>query len=173
VSQRFVARNSPWRIALLLILNAAIVGLGLWIAGLLGGPPKPGREWIGWACVVLFSFFFVASGRRLLDRSDRIVVDDRGIYWHPLLKTIPWSAIKSCELRSVGHQKFLCLELGDLSEVPRSITFTVASINKHFGFGDVVLSVTGTDQSIEALMAAVRQFAPATLARQITRTGPA
>jgi hypothetical protein len=162
VNDRFVARNSPSRLALMLLAAAAFVALGLWIAGLFGPPPKPGREWLGWLAAVFFGFAGIVGVRRLFDRSDQLVIDRNGIFWrHWSETTIPWSAIDSFSTHSIRRQHFLSLHLKSPAMFPRSGPGGfVGSLNRGLGFGDIALTVAGTDRSFDELVEAIDRYAP-------------
>jgi hypothetical protein len=162
VGDRFVARNSLGRIALLLIGALIFVAGGLWLAGLFGPPPKPGREWIGWVAILFFGLGGLAMASRLFDRDDWLVVDRNGIRWRQWSEaTIPWPAIRSWSQYSLRGQQFLCLQLKDPSQFPGSgIGAWLRGFNKAIGFGDIALSVAGTDRTFDELAAAVRRYAP-------------
>jgi hypothetical protein len=162
VGDRFVARNSLGRIALLLIGALIFVAGGLWLAGLFGPSPKPGREWIGWVTALFSGLAGLVLASRLFDREDWLVIDRNGIRWRQWSEaTIPWSAIRSWSQYSVRRQKFLCLELKDPSQFPGSGSGAwLRGINKAIGFGDIALSVVGTDRKFDELAEAVRRYAP-------------
>ena len=160
MEQRFVARNSPSRLWLMLLGAFAFVLLGLWIAGLIGSPPKPGREWLGWVAALFFGFAAFKIGSRLSGPAVQIVVDGNGIFWRPAYdETIPWSAIRTIRPARVRHQRFLCLYLKNPAQFPRTgVGGALAHLNKQMAFGDVAISATGTDQSFEALLVAVERY---------------
>jgi hypothetical protein len=141
--------------------SIGFVVLGFWIAGLFGPPPRPGREWLGWFAAVFFSLCAAVGVRRLFDSGDQIVVDRNGIFWRQWSEmTIPWSAIRSFERRSVRNQHFLSLHLKDASQFPRSgMGLWSSGLNKGLGFGDVAITAAGTDRSFDELLAAVERFA--------------
>ena len=92
--QPIIARNSRSRILLLLLGCFAFVIAGIWIAGVFGEAPEPGREWVGW----LSAFFFGAGGLvicgRLFDDEVQIRISGSGIYYRQWSEqTIPWGAI--------------------------------------------------------------------------------
>jgi hypothetical protein len=162
VGDRFVARDSPWRLALLLLAAVTFVALGLWIAGLFGPSPKPGMEWFGWLAAFFFALAPFRLVPRLLDRSDQMIIDRNGIYWRQWSETtIPWSAIRHFSRRSVRGQHFVCVHLKDPSMFPRAGAHAwLAAFNRRFNFGDVALTVTGTDRSHAELVAAIDRYAP-------------
>jgi hypothetical protein len=162
VNDRFVARNSPSRLALMVLGAAAFVALGLWLAGLFGPPPKPGREWLGWLASVFFGFAGIVGARRLFDRSDQLVIDRNGIFWrHWSETTIPWSAIESFSRHSIRRQQFLSLHLKSPAMFPRSgAGGWVGNLNRGLGFGDIALTVAGTDRSFDELVEAIDRYAP-------------
>lgn len=162
MGDRFVARNSLGRIALLLIGALLFVAGGLWLAGLFGPAPKPGREWIGWVSAIFFGLAGCVLAPRLFDRDVWLVVDRNGIRWRQWSEaTIPWSAIRSWSEYSVRRQQFGGLELKDPAQFPGSGSVAwLRGINKAIGFGDVALTVVGTDRRFDELAEAVRRYAP-------------
>ena len=162
MDDRFVARNAPLRLLVLMAASIGFVALGLWIAGTFGPPPRPGREWIGWLAGTFFGICAVAFTRRLFDNGDQIVVDRNGIFWRQWSSmTIPWGAIKSFEQRTVRNQHFVAIYLKDASLFPRGeAAQLLGGLNKGLGFGDLAISAVGTDKSFAELLAAVEHFAP-------------
>jgi hypothetical protein len=162
VTEPFVARYTPLRVALLLLGAIVFVVGGLWIAGLFGAPPRPGREFLGWLAAAFFGLCAIVTAPRLFDRRDQIVVDRRGIYWrHWSETTIPWSALRGFDERSVRSQRFICLHLHDPTRYPAAgLRGWVAGANKGMGFGDIAMTAAGTDRSFDELLSAIEQFAP-------------
>ncbi|HEV2817065.1 MAG TPA: STM3941 family protein [Allosphingosinicella sp.] len=162
MADRFVARDSAWRLALLLLGAVAFVALGLWIGGLFGPSPKPGMEWLGWLAAFFFALAPFRLVPRLLDRSDQMIVDRNGIFWRQWSEaTIPWSAIRFFSQRSIRGQHFVCLHLKDPAMFPRSGSGAwLAALNRRLDFGDVALTVIGTDRSHAELVAAIDRYAP-------------
>lgn len=162
MEERFVARDSPWRLSLLLLAAIAFVAAGLWIAGLFGPSPRPGMEWFGWLVAFFFALAPFRIVPRLLDRSDQMIVDRNGIYWRQWSETtIPWSAIRFFSKRSIRGQHFVCLHLKDPSMFARAGALGwLAAFNRGLNFGDVALTVTGTDRSHAELVAAIDRYAP-------------
>lgn len=162
MADRFVARDSPPRLWLMLVGAFAFVALGLWIAGLFGSSPKPGWEWFGWFAAFFFALVPFKIVPRLSDRSDQMVIDRNGIYWRQWSETtIPWSAIRSFSRRSVRGQHFVCLHLKNPSMFPKSGAGAwLSGFNRALGFGDIALTVTGTDRRFDELVAAIDSYAP-------------
>jgi hypothetical protein len=160
--ERFVARNSPWRMLLLLFLALGLVALCAWIAGLFGAQPDPGKAWAGWLGTAIFGLCAMVALPRLFNRDEAIVVDAQGVYWARWSeRTIPWLAIKAVERHTVQGQSFLCLSLDDPSRHPSDRMLGMLSgVTRGLGFGDVAVSVQGTDRSIDELIDAIERFSP-------------
>ena len=144
--------------------------LGIWLAGLLGPAPKPGREWVGWLSIIFFGFCFIVGIARLFDRGDQIVIDRKGLFWRLRSgTTIPWSEIETIESRAISRQRFLCVYLKEPRLYPPT-TFLgrLGRSNRHLGFGDIALSATGTNRSFAELRSAIERFAP----DRVGRRGP-
>jgi hypothetical protein len=163
VSERFVARPSRFRILLLILGSLGFVALGVWIAGLLGPPPRPGKEFAGWLSILFFGLCFVVGLFRLFERGDVIVVDRQGLFWRRWSDaTIPWSAIRSIEPRSIRRNRFLCLWLHDHRQFPPgSWIGRAGAANRALGFGDIAITTAGTDRRFDELLAALERHAPA------------
>ena len=164
MNDRFVARPSIIRQLGYIVLMAGCGLLFLWAAGGLGGAPlRPGREWLGWLCAVLFGGGSLVLIRRLFDRRDQIVIDRRGVLWRGWSDTvIPWSAIAGTEPRPVRLLPFLCLHLHDPAHYPSSRWFgrMMAGWSRRNGFGDVSITTQATDRSFGELLDAVDRFCP-------------
>jgi hypothetical protein len=160
----FEARNSPWRIALLLVVALAFVVLGAWMIGAFGRAPdhRFKTQAIGWVSVVFFGLAAILVTRRLFDTDVEIRIDANGIYWRRRSsQVIPWSAIDRITIGEVRGQRFACLFLRDPRAFPSDgVTGMLGGANKALGFGDVALGATGTDRSFDQLMSAIKQFAP-------------
>jgi len=130
---------------------------------MLGAPPQPGREWIGWVAVAFFGIAALAWGRRLFDRRPLIVVDAQGVLWRDFSDdVIPWSRISGWTMQDVVTTKFVCLDLVDAASFPRTGMASMAGgANRGVGHGDAQIHVTGTDRSFDELVAAMQHFRPA------------
>lgn len=160
----FEARNSPWRIARLLALGLAFVGLGAWMIGAFGGQPDHHfkTQVAGWASIIFFGLCVIVGARRLFEAEVEIRIDANGIYWRRRSShVIPWNAIDRVTIGDVRGQRFACLFLRDPRAFPSDgFRGMLAGANKALGFGDVVLGVAGTDRSFDELISAIEQFAP-------------
>ena len=158
----FVARPSIPRLLMILPLGLGFVGLGLWIAGLFGPPPKPGEEWFGWVAVAFFGFCSIVALGRLFDRDDQIVVNNVGIYWKRWSDdTIPWTQIRRITEGRARNQRFLCIELTDPTRYSSTrVVGRLAFLNKALGFDGICLDVIGTDRGFSELREAVSRRHP-------------
>lgn len=157
----FEANGSRWRVILLLAGALAFVALGIVVLTI--KPTDIARTIAGVAAIAVFGAFFLIGLPRLGTQDAEIRVDQRGIMWKRWSgDTIPWSAIERVTVGQISNQRFACLFLRDPGAY-RSTTVAgkFAGTNKAMGFGDIALSVTGTDRSFDELMAAIERFAPA------------
>ena len=158
--QSFVARSSPWRLLLLVAGALAFVALGVWIAGIAGPPPKPGREWIGWASIIFFGFCGIIGFRRVFDSSEQVKISSFGIYckqWSE--QTIPWSEITDISVWEFKRQKSLILQLAHPERYPSTTLLgKMAAVNRALTGGDVAISLTGMDRSFADALGAVEYF---------------
>lgn len=169
MSERFVARNNAARLLLMAAASLGFVAAGLWIAGVFGPPPRPGREWIGWVAILFFGAAGVAILRRAVDGGELIVVDRHGIFWRPQGDApIPWTAIRALGTGTVRRQRFICLHLHDPDAWPPRRRNPLGALNRGLGFGDIAISATGTDRSFADLQEAVDRHAAAA---GLVRTG--
>lgn len=160
--ERFVARNSKARLALLFVGALAFVVAGAWVVGLFGPPPRPDRIWVGWACMLFFGLCAGFAVPRFFEDGDEIVIDANGLFWRRRSPaTIPWSAVRGWRVGQVRNQRFICIGLRDPSQFPPTgIGALLGGLNRNMGFGDVTLSATGTDKSFDQMLFAMEQWAP-------------
>jgi hypothetical protein len=156
----FVARPSVAKLILLLLLAVGFVAAGLWMAGLGGVAPKPGKEWVGWLSIIFFGACGVAIFFRLFDRDDQIRISSIGVYskqWSP--QTVPWSEIVNITIWEYKRLKSIILHLRDPSRFP-STTWQgkLAFGNRALTGGDIALNLTGTDRSVDEAMQAIDRF---------------
>lgn len=157
----FVARVSRWRAGLLVLGALGFVAAAVFVMQTKGLTDL--RALItGWLGALFFGACALVGARQLFSTGPVMEIDARGILWRRWSdERIPWSAIERAEAMSLGRQRFLALWLQD-PERYRSAHMLgrVAGANKSMGFGDIALSVSGTDRSFADLAAAFDRYAP-------------
>ena len=144
----------------------AFVGLGLWMAGVLGFPPDSSRYssgfilLIGWFSVVFFGACGILWGQRLFDRREHLRIGADGLRLTPWSdQTIPWSEIVDVTTWTFRGQKAIILRLRDRARFPgRGLAAITADANRSLTGGDISISLTGTDRTYEDAISAVDQF---------------
>lgn len=158
----FIARNSPWRVAGLLLLGLGFVFIGAWIAGLAGPPPRPGMTWLGWVGIVFFGACTVKAVPRLFDRSVLVRIDAQGVtvaQWSS--RRIDWHRIERVGTWSHRGQRMLVLHLKQPAQhAERRLAAPIAAANRALTGGDVAITLTGTDRTFEEAFRAVSRFSP-------------
>lgn len=153
----FIARPSRWRLILLLLAGVGFVVLSVWLAGLLGDPPKPGKEWAGWLGILFFSACTPVIAMRLFDNDDQVRIDQRGIHskqWSA--DTIPWSEITDVTVWQFRRERLIVLHLQDPARFPATTMMgKLAGANRAMTGGDISISLAGTDGRFEDAMAAI------------------
>lgn len=107
----------------------------------------------GWLTILFFGGCAVIGARQLFRSEPVMEVDARGIRWRRWSdQVIPWSAIERAEPRAFLGQRFMCLWLDAPHDYAgRSTLGRAAAANRALGFGDVQLTMQGTDQSFDRL----------------------
>ena len=161
----FEAKASHWRVLLLLAGALGFVAVGIWLLRL--DAPTTKRTLVAWAGIIIFGAFFLIGLPRLFQQGVVLRIDARGVWWRQWSdQTIPWSAIDRISAGKVQRQRFACLFLSDPRAFPSTtLQGKLARTNKAMGFGDIALNTSGTDQSFDAMMAAIARLAPAGLLR--------
>jgi hypothetical protein len=156
----FEAKASRWRVLLLLAGALGFVAVSIWLLQL--DPPTTKRTLVAWAGIILFGAFFLIGLPRLFQQGVVLRIDAHGVWWRQWSdQTIPWSAIERISVGKIQRQRFACLFLSDPQAFPSTtLQGKLARTNKAMGFGDVALNTSGTDQSFDAMMTAITQFAP-------------
>lgn len=165
IGQTFIARSSPWRLALLALGAGAFVAAGLFLAGIFGPPPRPGREWLGWLCVAFFGLCGVMVLRRLIEGGDVVRISASGIYFAPWSdQTVPWSEIIEVTVWEFRRQKSIILHLRNPDRFPSTkLLGKLAGANRALTGGDIPISLTGTDGSFADAMAAITYYRRTTI----------
>ena len=158
--ERFVARPSPLRLTLLLLLSVGFVALGFWMIGAFGEPPRSSRAWAGWIAIPVFGLFGALIAARLFDRRAQIVVDAEGLMFRQWSdEHIPWSAVSGIDERTMQGQRFFGIYLHDISaHPPTRLVGKLGRMNSALGFAQLSISATGTDRSADELRDALMQF---------------
>jgi prepilin signal peptidase PulO-like enzyme (type II secretory pathway) len=157
----FVAHVSRWRAALM-VLGA----LGFVVAAIVimqtQGLTDPFALVTGWLGALFFGACALIGARQLLRTGPVMEVDARGILWRRWSdERIPWTAIERAEAMTLRGQHFLALWLHDPALYRSTHTLgKLAGANKAMGFGDIALSMSGTDRSFADLIAAFDRYAP-------------
>jgi hypothetical protein len=161
----FEAKASRWRVLLLLAGALGFVAIGIWLLRL--DAPTPKRTLAAWAGIIIFGVLFLIGLPRLFQQGVVLRIDARGIWWRQWSdQTIPWIAIERISVGKIQRQRFACLFLTDPRAFPSAtLQGKLARTNKAMGFGGIALNISGTDQSFDAMMAAIIRFAPAGLLR--------
>lgn len=164
----FVACPSRWKIALIMSGGLVFVGLGLWMAGMFGAAPASHRyspelvRLTGWVAVGFFGLCCVVAAGRLFDKREQVRIGPDGIrarHWSD--QTIPWAEIVEITTWSYRRQTSIILHLRDPSLFPgRGVAGLLSGANRGLTGGDVAVSLTGTDRTTEAALAAIAGFRP-------------
>jgi hypothetical protein len=155
----FVAKPSPWRLALLLLACVVFVLGGAWMLGWIGTPPPDAPRWIGWASVGFFGLAGAVIAVRLFDSDDVLRVGPRGIWFrHHSDDLIPWSEVAEIGVWEHRGQKVIVLGLHNPERFPaRGIAGMLAGANRAMTGGDVAISLNGTDRNFAEAMAAMKR----------------
>lgn len=157
----FEAHPDRRKIATLLAMAVALVLIGVRLAGGFG-PVGPIRGWspqalhvFGWIAIVFFGFGVAVLVARLFSAGAEVRVDAEGVYGRRNgNRVIPWSAIERITTVDGGRVQLAHLFLGDGS------AFAGRKRLGSKSFGDVTLSLQGTDGKLSDLRAAFDYFAP-------------
>jgi hypothetical protein len=163
VNERLVARVSKGEVSFFALLCAGCVALGIWF--IVSPEDLVTRRYsspafisgVGWILAVFCSLCLAAFIRQLFRTGPVLEIDEHGILWRRWSDaTIPWNAITRVEVKTMREQKFLSLWLDEPESYPgRSTLGKFSSMNKAMGFGDLALSMQGTDQSFDRLVEVV------------------
>ena len=144
----------------------AFVGIGVWMAGLLGPVPVSRRsgpfmtELWGWCAIVFFGMCAVAGAKLWWQNSERLRIGKSGIKWAGWSdQTIPWSEISDVSEWRYRRSKFIVLHLRNPSQFPgRGFASLAQGANRKLTGGDMGITLTGTDRKFDEAMAAIARF---------------
>lgn len=162
----FVARPSPWRLGLLILLAAGFVTLGLSMVGAFGPVTPSARHsvrylnTVGWAAILFFGLCGIVCIGQLFDRSERLRIGAGGIRGKATQgAAIAWPQIADVTIYQVRSQKMIILHLRDgFPVISQGVGRLLAGANRHLTGGDISISLTGTDRSVKDAMAAIERF---------------
>ena len=162
----FVAHHSRARLALLLLVAIAFVLCGLVMVGAFGEPPNASRfsplkmAIVGWLGIAFFGLGAIVIAKRLIEGGEALRIDRTGIAfaaWSD--QTIPWSEITDVSEWSLRGQRSIILHLRDPDRFPgKGLLGFSAKANKALTGGDVPLSLTGTNRSVDEAIAAIARY---------------
>lgn len=167
---RFEAHVSMKRMLVIALLALAFAILGMWFVNAATDISQTVRfvffrdpfvlRVFGWVAIAIGVLGAAVAVRQLFRTGPVVEVDARGIRWLRWSdKLFPWSAITDASPRTMSGQRFLCLTLDRPQDYKsRSMTGLLAGMNKNMGFGDVAISVQGTDRSFDEFVEAVSRF---------------
>ncbi len=158
--QPLVARNSRWRILRIMLGGLALVAAGVWIAGVAGPAPEPGKEWAGWLSIVFFGAGTVVAACRLFDDDVQIRISGGGIYYRQWSEqTIPWREITGVSVFEIKNQKFPILHLVQPDRYPSTtLSGKTSGAEQLLTGGDITITLTGMDRSFNEVVAAIEYY---------------
>jgi hypothetical protein len=181
-SVAFIARWSPWRIALIDLGAAAFVLGGLGLVGAFG-PVHPHRgtpqmlHVIGWASIVFFGLCLIVATKRLIAGGSACKIDSDGILESRISsKPIPWQMITNMRVVTISSGRMLnpgqrMIGFDIAKDYTRRFSFVrrqlIAFNRNAFGFS-AALSPVGTDRSLADFLDALQFWAPDKLQGQTT-----
>jgi hypothetical protein len=162
----FIAHNSRWRVALILLGTVGFAALGLWMVGAFGEVPSSRRHsagymvGVGWLCILFFGFCAAAIGKKFFDSRPQLQIGPLGIVWSPWSDdVIPWSEIRTVTTWSHKGQKAIVLHLNNPDRFPaRGLMAKLARANQKLTGGHISISLIGTNRSHDDAMSAIARF---------------
>lgn len=157
----FEAHLDRRRIAVLIAIGLAFVLLGVWLAGGFGAV-GPIRGWspqalhvFGWIASLFFGCGVAVLVPKLFSSGVEIRIDSEGVYARRSgPSVIPWSVIQRITTVDAGRLQLAHLFLDDSSAFSGRRRLGAAA------FGDITLSLQGTDRKLSEMRAAFDHFAP-------------
>ena len=164
----YIARDSRWRLIVLLIASIGFVVAGLWMAGFLGEPPSSRRysagtaQIIGYASMALFGFLAFVIGKRLTNVGEAFRIDATGITHAQMVKqSFRWDEITQIFPVQISGQKMIAYDVVDERFAALSgLRGRLASANRSMTGCAFALAMSGTDAKFDEALAAVERFAP-------------
>ena len=167
-SGEIVARNSLWKLTLLLLPCVLVVFIAIFGPESFGLRPKLGWQYVAWPGALFFGFAGLVIARQLFETEAQIVIGPRGVFmrqWSDV--TIPWEAMKRIEVdkqyvSGFVFKRHVCLYLHDPDTYPRT-TWRTRFFGRgwNLGYGHITMMTTGLDHEIEDFWDAIERYAPA------------
>lgn len=165
---RIDGSRSRYALLLAAALAFVVVAVLILLRGTRLAASLPGTSFetfVGWAGVAFFGACALVFARQLFDPRPRIVIDNAGVLDRTLgVGVIPWDEICDAQLRHIGGQPFISLELRD--EEPwlarlRPMHRRLAAANRALGFGSLNLNLSATRADPAHVLHLVRRRAAA------------
>lgn len=168
----FIAHNSRWRVAGLILVSLGFGLIGLWLVGAFGYLPDPNRAppivttAVGWLTLLFFGLCGFAWTKVFFDRRVQLQIGPSGVRWRRWSDSvIPWSEVHDVTQSSMKNwwgvtlQRFIVLHLRDPQRFPgRGLSAKLAGANRKMTGGDICISLTGTNRSFDDAMSAIARF---------------
>lgn len=158
----FVARVSRAKLTGLVVLSVIMSAAAVFAVQNTSFDHKPIAHVAGWFGLVFFPLCGLGIARQLFRTGPVMEIGPQGLMWKRWSdETIPWSAFSRAEPVTVVNQQMLSLWLID-PDAWRSTKLLgrLAGANKGMGYGDISLTMQGTDRSFREMVDAVRGHAP-------------
>jgi hypothetical protein len=159
----FVAYPSRSRDSLLISGAAVFIAIGCWMAGIFGPVPATSRYSeaftvaFGWLGMLFFGACLIAGVKRLFETEEEVRIGLQGVRVRRSSdQTIPWIEITDVSTLSYKKSRTIVLHLRDPSLFPgRGLYSKLDSMNRGLTGGDIAISLTGTDRSVDEALAAI------------------
>jgi hypothetical protein len=163
-AEPFVAHVSRLKVAGVLICGSIFIVAGIWL--LLNADAShrspPVIAYVAGAAMLVYTASAMLAIGSLLDLGRPLIeIGSDGLIWrHWSGQRVPWRAIKRAHLRRAATQSILFTLHQPRLYPPRGLRRPAVAISRLFGGDGIVFSNQASDQSFEAMLEAVRRFAP-------------
>jgi len=146
-------RRSIAKIGALLLLGAGMIAAS-WFCTTID---KPFARIAGWSGLVFFGLCFVAIALMAFQRTPQVVISEDGIddrRWK--LGVVPWDDVRDMSMRSMGNNRFICVELVDPEKYLGNLSWWQRKLmraNTAVGFPGLVVNCTGLSPGVDEVWA--------------------
>lgn len=168
----FEAHYSRWRLARQGVSGLALLAAGAWaasrpanafedsssqriegLANLFGLSTAVMGQAIGATLLALVLLILPVIARNWLHRGPAVRIDQSGVLFHPWSdKPVAWGNIAAVTPYVIRRHRMVGIELIDPArDIPRSILGRLGRANRALGFGDLSITLQGTDGDYDAL----------------------